>query len=555
MYDIVVRGGVVFDGTGAPGRRVDVGLRDGRIVAVGDPADVSGRAATQIDADGLYVAPGFVDGHTHLDAQLFWDPLSASVSSHGVTSVVMGNCGFTLAPGAAADADLVIRSIERSEDMSRASILEGVPWTWTTFPGYLDAVDALPTSVNCAGYVGHSALRASVMGERAFADEATDDDLRAMAAALTDGMRAGAFGFSTSRSFHHLTVSGDPVASRVASWDEVRALVHTLGDLGAGTFQLAQERPSDPGERRDFYRRLRELLAETGRPAASMCLTDLDIVDAVHDPAAGAVFTGQAHVRAISNVYSFEVKTPFDRLPLWRSLRGEPLDEQRRRLGDPDLRARLVDEALHGDYGTVVGAEARRPDFSAITPVGVGGGSVADLADRRGTTPVDVVIDLALETGFRQCFQQPITDDDPDRLLAAIRHPASVIAGSDSGAHVSQILDSNIPAYLLSHWVREREALTWAEAIRMLTRDPALAWGLPDRGLLAAGHPADVVVFDPATVGSTAPWVEADLPDGGKRLKQLGAGFEAVIVNGRAVWRGGVATGDLPGRLIRGPLA
>jgi N-acyl-D-amino-acid deacylase len=553
MYDIVVRGGLVFDGTGSPGRRADVALDGGRIVEIGTVAE---RGSEEIDAGGLFVSPGFIDGHTHLDAQLFWDPLSESVSSHGVTTVLMGNCGFTLAPGSATEADLVIRSIERSEDMSRESIVQGVPWSWTTFPEFLDAVDALPKSFNCAGYVGHSALRAFVMGERAFTDEASPDEIAAMTAALADGMRAGAFGFSTSRSFHHQTLDDRPVASRVASWDEVRALVLTLGRLGAGTFQLAPERLTEPEERQAFFRRLQDLLVESGRPAASMCLTDLEMIDAVNDPQAGSTFRGQAHVRAISNVYSFEVKLPFDRLPLWGSFRSLPADDQRRALTDPELRARLVEEALYGDYGVAVGAEARAPDFEHVIPVGGSERtSVAKLARERGTTPVDVMIDLALETGFRQCFEQPLTDSDPDRLLAALRHPATVIAASDSGAHVSQILDSNIPAYLLSHWVREREALTWEEGIRMLTRDPALAWGFPERGLLEVGRPADVVVFDPDEVGSTPPRVESDLPDGGKRLKQLGKGFEAVIVNGRPAWRSGVHTGDLPGRLVRGPLA
>lgn len=563
VIDLVIRGGTVVDGSGQIGRRADVAVSGDRIVTVGR-VDDCGRQ--EIDADGCIVAPGFIDGHTHLDAQIFWDPVSASVSSHGVTTTVMGNCGFTLAPAAEKDMDLVLRSIERAEDMSRPAIIAGVPWRWETFPEYLDAVDSLPKAFNCGGYVGHSALRAHMMGERAFEAEATDGEIDAMAAQVEAALRAGALGFSTSRSFNHLTFSDQPVASRRATWAEVEALVGVLGRLGVGVFQLAPERLTDPGDRADFERRLVGLTRTTGRPATFMVTRDIGMLEgmAAQVASSGGRIVGQVHVRSLANVYSFETSLPFDRLPRWREMRNLPLDEQRAQLGNDDIRIRLVDEAMHAHYGPVYGAEPRPPAFELMYPVGGGESnrSVAELARAAGTTPVDVIIDRAVVSGFRQCFIQqsslaPGTTpaQEAETRLALLRRTDTVLAASDSGAHVSQILDSNIPGYLLSHWVRERQLLTWPEAIRMLTYEPAVMWGLADRGLLREGRAADIVVFDPDSVGSALPRVVRDLPDGGPRLVQHGVGFDAIVVNGAITWRAGVCTGDLPGRLIRGPLA
>lgn len=563
MIDMVIRGGTVIDGSGQEGHRADIAVSGGRIVAVGEVDD---RGRQEIDADGRIVAPGFIDGHTHLDAQIFWDPVSASVSSHGVTTAVMGNCGFTLAPAAETEMDLVLRSIERAEDMSRAAIIAGVPWRWESFPEYLDAVDSLPKAFNCGGYVGHSALRVHVMGERAFEAAATDGEIGAMATHVEAALRAGALGFSTSRSFNHLTFTDQPVASRWASWAEVATLVGVLGRLGVGVFQLAPERLTDPDDRADFERRLVGLTRATGRPATFMVTRDIRMLEGMAAEAAssGGQVVGQVHVRSLANVYSFETSLPFDRLPSWHEIRGLPLDQQRARLASAAVRGRLVEEAMRGRYGPVYGAEPRPPAFELMYPVGGDDAtrSVAESARASGTTPVDVIIDAALATGFHQCFIQhsslaPGTTPaaEAETRLKLLRRPDTVLAASDSGAHVSQILDSNIPGYLLSHWVRERQLLTWSEAVRMLTSEPAAMWGLQDRGLLREGYAADIVVFDPGTVGSSLPQVVRDLPDGGPRLVQHGAGFDAIVVNGAVTWRGGVSTGEFSGRLIRGPLA
>src|SRR5213592_5134600 len=265
-YDLVIKNGVLIDGSGLPRYHADVAVRHGRIVSIGR---IRERAREVIDADGLVVAPGFVDGHTHMDAQIFWDPLGTCSCWHGVTTVVMGNCGFTLAPCPESHKHLVVKNLERAEDIAAEAMAAGIEWKWTTFPEFLDCLDGLPKGINYAGYLGHCALRTYVMGERAFDQAATEDDLQAMERQVRDAIRAGAIGFTTSRSPSHETPDGRPVASRLATWDEVRRLVGVMGDLNAGLFELAGEGVDrivgDPGLR-DYHVRLRDLAVDTGRP-------------------------------------------------------------------------------------------------------------------------------------------------------------------------------------------------------------------------------------------------------------------------------------------------
>jgi N-acyl-D-amino-acid deacylase len=553
MFDVVIRGGTVFDGSRSGGTVADVAISDGKVAEIGQ---VNGSASQTIEAAGLFVAPGFIDGHTHLDAQIFWDPYAGSLAAHGVTSAVMGNCGFSLAPGTQEQADLIIRSIERAEDMSRDAIQRGVPWRWTTFPDYMNEVEALPKALNIGAQCGHSAVRAAVMGEGAFTDVATDEQKQRMRQAVADAISAGAIGFSTSRSRSHLTKAGQPVASRVAAWDEVAEIVQGMGEAGAGMFQLAPERSTQPGAMADYQARLRRLAVESGRPVTFMVGGQKEQLDTVDDVvAAGGTAFGQVHVRNFENIFGFKTALPFDRLALWRTVRSAPFAQQRERLADPDLRARLIAEAESGDYGEAVGAEVRAPDFGQIMiidPARPAELSVADVARQRGISPVEVMIDLALDTDFEQLFRQPISDVPADLILAGLRHPSTVLAASDSGAHISQILDSNIPTYFLSHWVRAKGAFTWAEAIHMLTGRPAEVWGLDGRGVLTSGAYADIVVFDPETIGCAAPAVLNDLPDGGPRLAQSATGIEATLVNGQLVTSSGQRTGATPGVFLRG---
>jgi N-acyl-D-amino-acid deacylase len=565
QYDIVIRGGTVVDGSGLPRYQADVGISDGRIATIGK---IDGGANEVIDAEGHVVAPGFIDGHTHMDAQVFWDPLGTCSCWHGVTTVVMGNCGFSLAPCAEKDKLLVMRNLERAEDISPKAMEAGIKWSWSNFAQYLDVVDRLPKGINYTAYVGHSALRTYVMGERAFDDEATSDDLAAMKRELRDAIKAGAAGFSTSRTSAHQTPDNRPVASRLAKWDEVRELVGVMGDLGAGVFEIAQEDVPTPDRLQDFLGRMKSLALETGVPTTfgvvyfrkmpQMWRAFYELVD--DTVAAGGKMLVQGTSRWISTLLSFESTLPFDKAPVWNEIRRLSLAEQEAALRNPATRARLVDAAR--EFMTrrhnIVGAEARPPDFDyffvldkPLPPYR----SVAEIARERGQDALEVMLDLALEKHLKQFFIQPIVNEDQDIVLAMMRHPRSVVTFSDSGAHVSQIMDSSIQTHLLGHWVRERQALTLEQAIRKLTFDLASFWGLRGRGLLREGHHADVVVFDPATVAPRMPTLEYDLPAGARRLKQQATGIKATVVNGDVLLRDNQHTGALPGKLLRGPLA
>jgi N-acyl-D-amino-acid deacylase len=565
-YDLVIKNGWVVDGSGLPRYRADVGVIRGRIASIGR---IREPAREVVDADGQVVTPGFVDGHTHMDAQIFWDPLGTSSCWQGVTTVVMGNCGFTLAPCAKADRHLVMRNLERAEDIAAEAMEAGIEWRWTTFAEFLDAIESLPKGINYSGYLGHSALRTYIMGERAFEQPAGEDDLAAMERELRDALRAGAIGFTTSRSPSHETPDGRPVASRVATWDEVRRLVGVMGDMNAGIFELAGEgvdrAAGDPGLR-DYQARLRDLAVETGRPvtyglfsrreAPEVWRTYLDLLE--ETAAAGGRMFAQVHSRALAVVLSFKTQLPFDRLPVWRELRALPLQEQKRRLRDPELRRRLVEAARERDKRRAIGTEARPAVYDWIFVMDTVEGphrSVAEIARERGVDPVEAMIDLALEKELELFFLQPIANENQVSALELIKHPRTVVTFSDSGAHVSQLMDASLQTHLLSHWVRAKQALTLEQAVRMLTFDTATQWGFTDRGLVREGFVADLNVFDPDTVGAEMPEVVNDLPAGARRLVQRARGFSATVVNGEILLRDGKHTGALPGRLLRGPLA
>jgi N-acyl-D-aspartate/D-glutamate deacylase len=559
-YDLVIKNGTVIDGSGLPRYRADVAVRHGRIAAIGR---IREGAREVIDADGQVVTPGFVDGHTHMDAQVFWDPLGTCSCWHGVTTVVMGNCGFTLAPCGKPERHLVVRNLERAEDIAAEAMDAGIDWTWTTFPEFLDRVEGLPKGINYAGYIGHSALRTYVMGERAFEKEAGEDDLRAMERELRDAIRAGAIGFTTSRSPSHETPDRRPVASRLASWDEVRRLVGVMGDMNAGVFELAGERAGgDPERLRDYHVRLRDLAVETGRPITwglfsrrdepDLWRTYLALLD--ETAARGGRMFAQVHSRALTIVLSFKTSLPFDRLPVWRELRALPLEQQKVRLRDPELRRRLVEAARERDERRPIGAEARPASFEWIFVMDTADGphrSVAAVARERGIDPVEAIIDLALEKDLDRFFLQPIANENQEHALELIQHPRTVVTFSDSGAHVSQIMDASLQTHLLSHWVRARQALPLEQAVRMLSFEPATHWGFADRGLIREGMAADLLVFDPETIAPEMPEVVRDLPAGARRLTQRARGIAATVVNGEVVLRDGKPTGALPGQLLR----
>lgn len=560
-YDLVIKNGMVVDGSGGAAYRADVAVQDGRIAKLGR---INEKGKREVDAQGHVVSPGFVDGHTHMDAQVFWDPIGSCSCYHGVTSVVMGNCGFTLAPCKQEDADFVFRNLERAEDLSRDAMQEGIEWTWETFPEFLDAIDNLPKGINYAGYIGHSALRTYVMGERAFADEATEDDIKAMQHVVKEAVNAGAVGFSTSRTFNHITADERPVASRVANWEEVRAIVNAVGETGKGVFELAGEAPGrDPARIREYHERLRDLAVESGvtqtwgmfsvRAAPDLWRSYFDLLD--ETAAAGGRMYAQVHSRGLNSLLSFESNTPFDKWELWSDIRALPLEEQKAKLRDPAIKAKLVEIASREYTGPrIVGAEPRPPAWDYVYPMAdmaYDQPSMAQLAAKRGVSPVELMIDLALEHDFKVFFRAPIANENQDDVIEMIKHPRSVVTFSDSGAHVSQIMDSSLQTHLLSYWVREKQALTLEEAVRQITYNTATMWGLHDRGLLREGMAADICIFDPDTVGARMPEVVYDLPAGAQRLKQTANGILHTIVNGEILLTNNEYSGATSGRLLR----
>ena len=562
VYDLVIRNGKVVDGTGLPAFRADIGIREGKIARVGR----IGAGEREIDATGCIVTPGFVDGHTHYDAQLNWDPLLTNSSLHGVTSVVMGNCGFSIAPVRRGEHSMVARNLERAEDISAEAMELGISWDWETFPEYMDRVETLPKALNCAVNIGHSALRTWAMGERAFGEEATDEDIAAMREQLRAALRAGAIGFTTSRTEHHQTADNRPVASRLAAWGEVERLVEVMAEEGQGIFELAVEdamRGTDPEVRNESINRLAELTIRTGVPLTfGMHLGSFhdvrDIPEVLErvttmNERGGRVFV-QSHSKGISVLLSFETVLPFDHLPVWRELRALPLDEQKQALHDPDLRRRLIEACDSAVFGKTVGADARPPHWDRIMvydnelpPYR----SLAELAREQDRHPIEIMIELAVAKDLKQFFMQFFHPPYPEIAAHVLRHPHAIMTFSDSGAHVSQISDSSIQTHFLAYWVQRERAFGLERAVQMITLAPARAWGLSDRGEIREGLAADLNVIDMEKLLPQLPHLARDLPGGGTRLVQRCAGIRATIVNGELVLVDGEPTGALPGHLIR----
>lgn len=561
MLDLLIRGGTVVDGSGSERYRADVGIKDGRIAAIGK---LGGETAQRVlDAEGHVVSPGFVDGHTHFDAQVFWDPLGSSSCWQGITTAVMGNCGFTLAPASKEQRALAVRNLERAEDISGEAMEAGIDWRWSHFREYLDTVDALPKGINYAANIGHSALRTFVMGEAAFERESSDSELTAMEAELRDALAAGAFGFTTSRSNAHNTSDDRPVASRVASWDEVRHLVGVMGKSSKGVFELAvptEARSLDPEERRRAHEVMLDLAVESGAPMTFGVLPrpesradECGLLDRAAER--GARMIGMSHSRGISFIQSFETRMPYDWLPEWQKVRKLPAAEQLKAMADPAIRATLVASANAAVFPKATGADGYyKPDFSTwavlLRPVPPNP-SVAELAAARGCDPIELLLDLAIESDLAQLYLQNAMRWAEEDILAVMRHPRCVMTFSDSGAHVTQIMDSSIQTHLLAHWVRDRQAFTLEEAVRMITHAPAAAWGITDRGLLREGMVADINVFDPERIAPSMPKLLADLPTGARRFEQRAEGIRATIVSGQVTIENGVHSGALSGKLLR----
>ena len=568
--DLVIRGGTVVDGSGKARFTADVGIANGKIVEVGRVTSV---AARTIDADGLIVSPGFIDGHTHMDAQVAWDPLGTCSCWHGVTSVIMSNCGFALAPCKPEDRDWYARCLSAVEDIPTEAMAAGLDWTWETFPEYLATVERLPKAINYGMYIGHSALRMYVMGKRALSEKATEDDMLRMAASVQEALRAGAMGFSSSRASTHVTPDDTPVASRIAEWEEIDRIIAAMAELDAGIFQVGPDIASGAAHRA-FLARLREVALTYKRPIMFGVLATKQgddptgwayqtryIDDTV---AAGGRMFGQGTTRSINAIFSLKSYLPFDVLPAWRKVRDLPMDEQKRQLADPEVRRELVaaegrmkprDNVFQG--GGAATTDPRKPDYSnlfAMKGVDWDDPTVEQLARARGQHPVEVMIDLSL-ANENQVYVQPLVNESPDDVLGILKHDRTLATFSDSGAHVCQEMGSSLQTHLLSYWVRKRGAFTLEQAVKKLTHDNAKAWELDDRGLIREGYRADVVLFEENGIRPSLPTVEKDLPGGARRLVQKAEGIRATLVNGAVAFENGEATGAYFGHVLKGKLA
>lgn len=558
-YDLKIAGGTLIDGTGRPGVRGDVGIRDGRLVALGE---AKGAARRTIDAGGLAVAPGFIDVHTHYDAQVLWDRRMTISPWHGVTTVVMGNCGFGIAPTRPEHRGLLMRTLEKVEGMSLAVLEEGLGYEWPfeTFPEYLSTIEARGVLVNAGVMIGHTPLRFYVMGEEATERAATPDELRRMRALVREAIEAGAIGFATSKAISHIGAGGKPVPSRAADFDEVKTLAGALADAGRGIVQATVGREL-------FLDEFEALNRATGRPVTWTALlsgmagfagpaTHHEILARSRAlAAAGLPIVPQVTCRPLNFEFQFREPFIFESMPLFTPVSAADFEGKCRIYADPEFRRAFRELGQRAQRGI-----AAKWDRTVIawcpTEPALEERMVATVATERGVHPVDLALDLALASKLEARFRMSVFNDNEDEVAELLAEPATVLALSDAGAHASQLCDACFSTYLLGRWVRERGTFTIEEAVRMLTSRPADVFGITGRGRIAVGLAADVVVFDPKTVGASSLRRVHDLPAGGDRLIADAHGIEAVIVNGQMIRRGGVdviADGEpLPGRVLRG---
>jgi N-acyl-D-amino-acid deacylase len=568
MHDLVIRRGTVVDGTGGKPVEADVAIDGGRITAVGQ---VSARGKEEIDAQGKIVAPGFVDIHTHYDGQATWDAEMAPSSWHGVTTVVMGNCGVGFAPAHPDRHQWLIRLMEGVEDIPGTALAEGMKWNWESFPEYLTALEELPRTVDVGTHVPHGAVRAYVMGERGARNEApTETDIARMSQIVEEGLRAGALGFSTSRTILHRSVDGELVPGTTATKEELIGIGRAMGRVGHGVFEMASDLKREWKE----FEWMGELSRETRMPVTFAMLQSIakelpwqeQMSSMAEENAKGANIHAQIALRGTGILMAWRGTVhPFILRPSWAQIAGKPWDVQLKTLRDPSFRARLIAEepALEGELialRMVISkgwfTQYAMSDSFNYEPTQAE--TIMALASAKGVSGDEFAYDLLMEndgTGFIYLPLLNYADGNLDFVKGLLERDDAVISLSDGGAHCGTICDAASPTFLLQHWVRDRKrgTIPIELAIKRQCRDTAVLYGLDDRGLLKPGYLADLNVIDLNRLKLGKPWLAFDLPAAGKRLLQKAEGYDATIKNGQVTFRHGVLQPARPGRVIRGP--
>jgi len=555
-YDLKITGGTIIDGTGRPPSSGDVGIKNGRIAAVGEAA---GSARETIEARGKVVAPGFVDIHTHYDAQVMWDRMMTISPWHGVTTVVMGNCGFGVAPTRPEHRGLIMRTLEKVEGMSLAALEKGLGYDWpfVTFDQYLDAVERRGTAINAGVLVGHTPVRLYVMGEESTERPATEAEIGQMREIVRGAIKAGALGFATSKAQTHVGYGGKPVPSRAAELGEIKALAAVLGELGEGIVQATVGRDL-------FLREFAEIAQATRRPItwtallAGMFGPDrhrmlLRESEALFDK--GLPIVPQVTCRPLNFEFTFKEPFIFESMAVFAPVSAADLEGKRKIYASPDFRAAFKAKA-GPDAESLISARWDRTviSFCPCEPA-LENRTVTEVATERGMHPIDLALDVSLASNLETRFRMSILNHDEDEVAQLLAGRNTVLGLSDAGAHASQLCDACFPTYLLARWVREKRAIPIERAVWMLTARPAEVFGIRDRGKLAAGLAGDVTIFDPDKVGCSQLRRVYDMPAGQDRLVSDAFGIDAVIVNGTVIRRDGSDVvspdGPLPGRVLR----
>ncbi len=574
MYDLIIRGGKIVDGTGEPAFEGEVAVENGAVVRVERGGTIEVDARDVIDATGCAVTPGFVDIHTHYDGQATWDPYLTPSSWHGVTTAVFGNCGVGFAPVRPDHHEYLIQLMEGVEDIPGTALSAGIRWQWETFPEFLDAIEKTPLAIDVGAQVPHGAVRTYVMGERGAKNEpATPEDIEKMAAIVKEGVAAGALGFSTSRTILHKAVDGEPVPGTFAAEDELFGIGRVLGELDQGLFELAGagaggEDILGPKKEMEWMRRLS---AEIGRPVTfAMLQVDaapqlwrelLEIsTEAVEE---GAQIYPQIAGRPFGMLIGFQTEYhPFAERAAYKEIAGLPLEERIALLREPERRAKIIGERI--EYDDPMQAYVNS-SFNKLFPMGEPPNyepspdeSVAAIAEREGVSPEAKLYDLMLEHDGRELLLFPLLNYSEftcDPIYEMIHHPRAVLGLGDGGAHCGIICDASIPTFMLAHWVRDRtrgKRIPVELVVKRMTRDTAELYELNDRGTIAPGMKADLNVIDLDAVQLKLPEMVYDLPAGGRRLIQRAEGYRATIVSGEVNMRDGEPTDARPGHLVRG---